>query len=76
MRTSKREVGVLATEIGESAALAIEQSTFDLVDEDTAAPAMLEGLPRVPFALRWGFYEVNQVRVMAPRQLCNKLLHN
>jgi hypothetical protein len=46
-------------EVGESTALALEQSAFDLMDEDATAPAVLGGLPRVPFALHEAFYEVD-----------------
>lgn len=46
------------------------------MNEDVPAPAILNGLAGVPFALRWRFDGVEEAHVMPPRQLGNDPLHN
>jgi hypothetical protein len=40
-----------AVEIGDRFPLSAVQVAFDVVDEDVATPAVLDGLPDVPFTL-------------------------
>jgi hypothetical protein len=40
-----------------------------------AAPAVVNSLVRIPFAFGLRLDGVKKQRVMAPRQLCNNLLH-
>ena len=55
------ELGLLggqgAMEVGESSALPCEQTTLDLMSEDVTAPAVLDGLACVPFALDGALHE-------------------
>ena len=63
-------------EVGERLALAAVQAALDLVDEDAAAPAVLDGLPRVPQPLGRVLDGVQEPHVVAPGQLCSNPLHD
>src|SRR4028118_1021599 len=52
------------------------QTAFDLVDQDVAAPAMLDGLTGIPETLYRILHDLNQANIVAPRQSCNNLLHD
>jgi len=69
-------VGEGSLEVGEGLALTVEEAAFDLEDEDVAAPALAEGLFDVPEAFRRVVEEIKEAEVVAPRQLCNRVLHN
>jgi hypothetical protein len=47
-----------AMEVCEGAALAFKQTALNLMDENVAAPAVLNGLPRIPFTLSRTLHEV------------------
>ena len=52
------------------------QIALDLVDQDVAAPAMLNRLTGVPETLCRILHGLEEAHVVAPRQSCNNLLHN
>jgi hypothetical protein len=52
------------------------KAALDLVNEYIPAPAVLQRGPHVPFAMPAIFHEVEYAKVMAPRNLSNKLLDN
>jgi len=53
----------------------IEGLTFDLMNEDIAAPAVLKRLAHVPFAFLLLLDPVEKRHRVAPRQLGSNLLH-
>lgn len=63
-------------EIRDCFALAADQPAFDLVDENSAAPAVLDRPAGIPEPVVLGFQRVEQAEVMPPGQSCNNLLHN
>src|SRR3712207_1276621 len=63
-------------EVGDGFALAMIQTAFNLVDQDVAAPAMLDGLTGVPKTLGRILHGLDQANIVAPRQSCNNLLHD
>src|SRR5713226_5819673 len=46
------------------------------MNQNTPAPAILDGLTDVPFSLSRDFHPVQDDAVMEPGNLCSKLLHN
>src|SRR4051794_39551508 len=52
------------------------QAAFDLVDQDVAAPAMLDGFAGIPKTLCRILHGLDQANIVAPRQSCNNLLHD
>jgi hypothetical protein len=64
-----------AVKIGDCLTLTAVKFTFDLVDEDIAAPAVLDSLPDVPFTLNGVRKFVDDHTVMEPGNLCSSLLH-
>lgn len=56
--------------------MAIIELRFNLVLKDIAAPAVLDRRSCVPEPLRFVGDAVEKQNVLAPRQLCNNLLHN
>jgi MFS family permease len=75
-----RQVGLRrgqgAIEAGDGFPLPVQPSGFNLVDEHVAAPSVLNGGPGVPDAVFGSLDQVEDADAMAPRNLCNKLLHN
>jgi len=65
-----------AVEVRDGFALTLEKAAFDLVNQDVAAPAVLKGGVNVSLALDGILHVVENAEVMAPWNLCNKLLHN
>ncbi len=63
-------------EIGDCLPLAAEEPALDLHYEDVPAPAIPDGLLRIPKPLLSGPHEVQKPDVVTPGQLCNRLLHN
>jgi len=43
--------------------------------ENIPCPAALDRLANVPFSLFWRFHQFQDADAVAPRQLCNGLLH-
>src|SRR5690606_29685565 len=73
------EVGVRgwqgAGEVGDGLAGPLVEAALDVVDQDVAAPALLDGRLGVPFAQVGGVQLVQQGDVVPPWQLCNGALH-
>ena len=68
--------GQCAVEVGDGFPLPVQPPGFDLMNQDVAAPAMLNGRFGVPDAVLGSLDQIEDADVMAPRNLCNKLLHN
>jgi hypothetical protein len=64
-----------SVEIRDGLPLPVKEIAFNLVNEDVAAPSVLNSLLRVPNALRQSLYFVQNRAVMEPGQLCSNLLH-
>src|ERR1035437_5101121 len=52
------------------------KATLNLHDENVPAPAVGGGLFRVPEPFLWTLHQVKEPDIVAPGQLCNRLLHN
>jgi hypothetical protein len=65
-----------AGEIGERFSLPLLQLGRDVMHQEVAAPPMFDSCLDVPFPSRLVFEAVQQDHVVAPGQLCSKLLHN
>ena len=65
-----------AREVGDRAAGPLVELSVDVVDEDVAAPPLLDGGLAVPEPQLSVVEFLQQRDVMAPRQLCNAALHN
>lgn len=63
------------TEIAYCTSLALKESAFNLADKYISTPAMLYGATNLPFTFRWVLNIVQNPNIMAPRNLCNNLLH-
>lgn len=60
-----------ATELGE-----LQPRGVRPIDKDVAAPPMFYGLVYIPQSISIAFQGLDEFHVMAPGQLCNKLLHD
>ena len=63
-----------ATEIGGCLAVQVIKAALDLMHQDIAAPAVLDGCANVPFPFRRVLYIVQSAEVVPPRNLSNTLL--
>jgi hypothetical protein len=63
-------------EIGQRLSLPLMQLGRDMMDQDIAAPPMLDRCLEVPFPSRLICEAVEQNHMVPPGQLCSKLLHN
>jgi len=62
-------------EVRHRGTLALDEPTLDVVDEDIAAPAVLDGGLGIPSTFLWLLNPVEQHLVVAPWNLCSNLLH-
>jgi len=70
------ERGKGARKVSLRLSLAAIETRLDLHDKNVPAPAILNSLFDVPGAFGGVLNLVEQPDIMAPGQLCNKLLHN
>ena len=63
-----------ASEVGGCLALPAIKAALDLMHQDIAAPAVLDGRPNVPFPFGRVLHVVENSEVVAPRNLSNNLL--
>jgi hypothetical protein len=52
------------------------EATFNLMDQDVAAPSMRDGLTGIPETLCRILHGLDQANIVAPWQSCNNLLHD
>jgi hypothetical protein len=64
------------TKVGQRFSLPLVETAFDLMDKKVAAPPMFYGLACIPQPLFIAFQGFDEFHVMAPGQMCNKLLHD
>jgi len=75
-----REVGLRrgqrAVEVGNGFPLPVQSPGLDLVNQNVATPSVLNGRFGVPDTVFGSLDAIQDADIVAPRNLCNKLLHN